>query len=170
MSIDSKLTDEFECEIGRSRNEIIRLFTDRKDRHNWTDLLTETIDFDEVTIGDDELVVNRRPAFLAPFRPIGTIELKLFDAHAGTIIKGKSLLYSGNGTLLVILIISFFSLWTLVTFLLTPELPNAWLMVAFAWTTFGLLIFVLYKVHRRGLVNYAKKILMELDDSKKASR
>ena len=169
MNFNDRLKDRFQFEVEKSNIEIFQHVSERKKTYSWSDLLTESIDFNEVIINKDELVINRRPAFFSPFRSNGKIVFKVTQSGSMSILDGETSPYYGFSILLMVLFFIFLSIWTAGVLLLTAKLLNALLIVSFAWMIFGLLLFLIYTFQKRGLRNYAKKFVTELSGNTKAS-
>jgi hypothetical protein len=157
--------------VNKSKEEILDFFKVGKENHKWTDLFNEKfIDFDEINIKDDNIVILRRPIFTSPLRPNGRIKISIFE-----ISNDKSLLtseispYHGMGLTMMIVLAIFLIIFTVLG-LISGRDENIITIIIIAWVAILMGIFSEYFYSRSGLKVYLQEIAKVLNRLKKASR
>jgi hypothetical protein len=166
MGLNDRITEEFQVETNKSKQEILQRISDGKQNQNWTDYLVPTyVNYKSINILDKGFETVRMPSMINPFRPYGKIMIDIEENKDKTNLKFKILPYDGLLPIVVGLLIGFLTLWTGLILLFSTDL-KVLLMIIPAWTIFGLIIYLGLVYTKRGLKDYSQILIRELTQDK----
>lgn len=163
MRINDIIKEKFEYKVDKSKAEIFELIAIAKQNKAWTGFLTETFDYKEINIVNGIIEINRKPTTFDPFRPLGTIILKIDElGECKSNLKGEMVPYSGKLTITLAFIYGFLILFTFGV-LFTIDFPNSLFMIILAWLGFTAFLYLQYRYFRSELRRYYIEFIKELN-------
>jgi len=157
--------------VHKSKEEILNFFKLGKENHKWTDLFKDKfIDFDEIEVKDDNIVILRRPIFTSPFRSNGRINISIFEiSNDKSLLKSKISPYHGMGLIMIIILAVFLIIFTTVS-LKSGRDEITITIIIITWVAILMGIFSEFFYSRSGLKAYLEEISRVLNRENKASR
>ncbi len=171
MGLNEKITEKYEVTADNSEQDILTAISLGKQKDTWTHfLMSDSVDFKEISIVNGRIKIMRGPLFLDVFRSSGKITIEMVSLpNKGTLLKCEVLPYQGNLPIFLGLLIAVLTLWTLIVVAFGRDY-NALLMILMAWGMFGGFSYLTYLLTKHGLVNYSRKVIREITKDKKVSR
>ncbi len=164
MGLNDKITEHFELTVENSSQRILTTLYDHKQKQTWTDyIFSDNVDFNGIEIKDNRLEIIRIPSVLNPFKAHGRITFNLLDTDNNRVtVKCKIVPHDGIFPYILGFYVTFFTLWTIVSFLITRGDSKALFLIIPGWAVFGLIIYFGLVYTKSGLRNYSRRIVKEL--------
>ncbi|WP_299826532.1 hypothetical protein [uncultured Pontibacter sp.] len=162
--------ESFSVEVSQSKAKVIEFVSKEKNKKRdfFGFLSSNPVDFNEVTITGENINIDVLPKMLNPYRGMGKIHMSLQSgvSTSETIIKGEIIPYNCLYIFLICIVIGFLVLWTPLVIAMTSGI-NTFIMLAFAWTIFPLVLHLMPFWNRSRLREYKEFFIAGLIENKK---
>jgi hypothetical protein len=171
MGLNEKITTRFEMIAECSRQDIVTaIASGKKNGYVANIFVADAVDYNEISLSDNKIEINRRPILLDAFRSSGTITIDMVTSSDNkTILKCEILPFHGNLPIVIALGSIGLIFWTLLVFAFQRTL-YATIFVLISWTMIASMCIIVYLLTKYGLINYAKRAIKELTRDNKTSR
>lgn len=165
-----KYNEPFSAEINQSKNRVIEIIAQEKGKKRdfFGFLSSSPVDFNEVTVSDENIIIDVMPKMLNPYRGMGKIHMSIQSGanNSETKIMGEIIPYNSLYLFLLYMVIGFLMLWTPIVISMTSGIQT-FIMLAFGWTVFPLVLFLMPFWNRSRLREYKEFFLATLIENKK---
>ena len=170
MGLNEKITTTFEVTTSKPVLDIISVISNGKKNGVVANIfLADAVDYNEFSLSDTRIEINRKPIFVDAFRSSGTITIDLIStSDNGTILKCRTLPFHGNLPIFVTLGAGGLILWTLMILAFGRNFESL-LFILVSWSMTGVLSLIIFALTKYGLINYSKRVIKELTRDNKAS-
>ncbi|WP_345161272.1 hypothetical protein [Pontibacter saemangeumensis] len=149
--------EPFTAEIQHPQTRVIEFIVTEKSKRRglFNFLSSNPIDFREITLSNESLVIDVKPKMLNPFRGMGKISMHLVKGENSscTKVEGEIVPYNDRYILTVCLFLSFLTIWTAFAFIIDTSI-NTYIVVALGWTIFTFILYMLPFWYRSRLREY----------------
>lgn len=169
-----KYKEPFSAEINQSRNRVIEFIAQEKGkkRYFFGFLSSSPVDFNEVTVSDENIIIEVKPKMLNPYRGMDEIHMTLYNgvSTSETKIEGEIIPYNSLYLFVSYMVVGFLLIWSLLVFATTSG-DSTFIMLALSWTIFPLVLYLLPFWYRNRLREYKDLFLATLmaNNNKKKS-
>ena len=129
-------------------------------------LSSSPVDFSEVTVSNENIIIDVKHKMLNPWRGTGEIHMTLYTggSNTETKIKGEIIPYKTLYLFTFYMVVGFLVLWTFLVFAMTSG-KQAVIMAVFAWAIFPLVLYLILLWNRSMLREYKDSFLATLKQS-----
>ncbi|OKL41759.1 hypothetical protein [Pontibacter flavimaris] len=167
-----KYNEPFSAEINQSKTRVIDFVSREKGKKRdfFGFLSSSPVDFDEVTISDGIISIDVMPKMLNPYRGMGKIHMSIQSGsnNSETKIVGEIIPYNSLYVILLCMVMGFLVLWTPIVISMTSGI-HTFIMLAFGWTVFPLVLYLMLFWNRSRLREYKEFFLATLMENNKKS-
>lgn len=165
--------EPFSAIINQPKGKVIEFIAQEKSKKRdfFSFLSSGPMDFDEVTVSGEKISIEVMPKMLNPYRGMGKIHMNLQNGanNSETKIEGEIIPYNSLYIFLLYIVIGFLLLWTPIVVAMTSGI-HAFIMLAFGWIVFPLVLYLIPYWYRSRLREYKEFFLDNLVDNKKTIR
>jgi hypothetical protein len=171
MGLNERITTTFEVTTSKPILDIISVISNGKKNGVIANIsIADAVDYNEFSLSDTRIEINRRPIFVDAFRSSGTITIDMIStSDNGTILKCRTLPFNGNLPIFVTLGAIGLILWTLMILAFGRNFES-FLFILVSWMMTSVIAFIIYVSTKYGLINYSKRVINELTGDIKAGR
>ncbi|NEM98651.1 hypothetical protein [Pontibacter burrus] len=160
-----RYNESFFVEVNQSKDKVIEFVSQEKNKKRdiFGFLSSSPLDYSEVTVSGEKICIEVLPKMLNPYRGMGEIHMSVQSGSSSseTIIEGEIIPYNSLYFFLICMVIGLLVLWTPLVLVMSSGI-HTFIMLAFGWTIFPLVLYLMPIWNRIRLREYKEFFIAAL--------